>query len=364
MLNEVTDAVMVKLGYTTYDNKLIDTDVAGKDGEQVKGYYSEITKDAYINDKYNDSTKDLISTAGHEATHAMDQQSNIQSEEAYSNNFGENLSSYTEFVLDITNQGSMAQTNNHTQPQSVVEYIQLQQNNSEFTWLDKAVGDNLSVKDGADISKHVYKDDQKFKLPQYIQEVIDETTLNKYGLSQKDLINEKTGFKSAVYVNKITGEVTYAYAGTDGLDSKDIRTNLIQGVGLTSDAYRQAIANAIKFNDATQKLGVKASLTGHSLGGGEAAAASEKTSLEAKTYNAAGVHPITVISGKGTNNIDNYYMKHDPLTNLQNSYLILPDASGKQHQINPQESSSILQNIKDGHSIDTIINNSNLKDAE
>ncbi|HEY9203757.1 MAG TPA: hemagglutinin repeat-containing protein, partial [Sulfurimonas sp.] len=143
MLSDVTDTVMVKLGYTTYDNKIISTDVAGKNNEQVKGYYSEVTKDAYINDKYNDSTKELISTAGHEATHAMDLYDNAKSEETYSNVYGDNLALYTDFVLSITGQGSLADTNYHndgriTSTPSVFNTID--RNNAEFNGLDKEVG--------------------------------------------------------------------------------------------------------------------------------------------------------------------------------------------------------------------------------
>lgn len=111
-------------------------------------------------------------------------------------------------------------------------------------------------------------------------------------------------------------------------------------------------------------MGVKASVTGHSLGGGAAAAVSERTGLEAKTYNAAGVHPFTVINGEGTSNIDNYYMKYDPLTNIQNKRLELPVASGRQHQLNSTKDVSTIQNIKDGHSIKTIVNHSDLKDEK
>lgn len=239
----------------------------------------------------------------------------------------------------------------------------LANNNEEFDKVDVTNGDDLTAKDGAKISKHVYKDDKSFELPKYIQELNDEDSLNVFGLSKKDLVNDKTGFKSGVYMNTNTGEVTYGYAGTDP-KLNDIVTDVLQGVGITPSAYKQAIDNAVKFDEATQKLGVKASLTGHSLGGGQAAAASEKTGLEAKTYNAAGVHPITVINGKGTENIDNYYMSHDPLSNVQIFVPSVPSASGIQHQLEPQKSQSTIQNIMKGHSIDTIIDNSNLKDKE
>ena len=100
------------------------------------------------------------------------------------------------------------------------------------------------------ISRYVYKDDPRAKLPKHIKEIINEATLNKYGLSKKDLVNSETGFKSSVYINKQTGEVTYGIAGTDGLDYNDIKANLAQGTGLPTDAYNQAISNGVKFNNA------------------------------------------------------------------------------------------------------------------
>jgi len=225
------------------------------------------------------------------------------------------------------------------------------------------MGDDLSAKDGAKISQHVYQSDNS-QLPNHIQEITDEVTLNQYGLNNKDLMNDKIGFKSGLYINTETGEVTYAIAGTDGLDAQDIVTNAFQGMGFTTDSYQQGIDNAVKFDEATQEQGVRASLTGHSMGGGIAAAASEKTGLEAKTYNAAGVHPVTVVFGEGTENIDNYVMRHDPLTNVQNFHPLLPDASGTQHMLNPLGNKSTSQNIKEGHSIDTIIEFSDIKDEE
>ena len=118
----------------------------------------------------------------------------------------------------------------------------------------------------------------------------------------------------------------------------------------------------MKFNEATKYLARESSVAGHSLGGGHAAAASEKTGLEAKTYNAAGVHPFTVIFGEGTDNIDNYYIRYDPLSNIQNGLFIFPDASGRQHELQPKnKDDSTLQKIKDGHLIETIHQSPDLK---
>ena len=294
--------------------------------------------------------------------------SNDKDQNIYATNFGEDLAFYTNGALSIMTGGSLASTNTHnsgrvTSQASIFNTSNdmLMSNNALFASIDKSSGDDLTAQDGAIISEYVYRTNNTNELPSHIIEITDELELNLIGLKKEDLNNEKSGFKSGVYLNKNTGEITYAYAGTD-LELNDIETNLLQGLGIRPDAYSQGINNAVKFNNAIQGLGIDASLTGHSLGGGIAAASSEKTGLEAKTYNAAGVHPLTVIFGQGTNNIDNYYMKYDPLSIIQDGMVLMPSASGKQHLLEPIDINSIIENIKIGHSIDTINGNSNLKD--
>ena len=373
MISDIASSVAISLGYLAPNTKLVYTDEIGANNEQIKGHYSTQTDTSYVNDKNNDSIVELVNTTVHEIQHYMDAKDNLiikdkVDNEKYVNNFANTVTDYTNYALEYTGNQSMATTNNYNNQTKNITSVPsvfnmsslLTINNQEFGSLDKSLGEDLTAQDGAEISKHVYKDDNKYILPPYIKEITDESTLNKYGLSQKDLVNEKTGLKSALYLNENTGEVTYAYAGTDP-KWNDIKTDLFQGIGIPTDAYTQAINNAVKFNEATQELGVKASVTGHSLGGGEAAAASEKTGLEAKTYNAAGVHPFTVINGVGTKNIDNYYMQADPLTNAQLFIFQLPFASGTQHELLPIQDANIFQNINIGHSIDTIRKNSNFK---
>ncbi|MEJ2046469.1 MAG: hypothetical protein P8X89_24720, partial [Reinekea sp.] len=101
MLNGVTQAVMVKLGYDSYDTALIDSTETGHNGQQVAGYYDDNTDTAYVNDRYNNSTEDLISTTGHETSHAMDSQDGVDNGEGYAQHYGDNLASYTDQALDI-----------------------------------------------------------------------------------------------------------------------------------------------------------------------------------------------------------------------------------------------------------------------
>jgi len=159
MMNAVTDAVMVKLGYKAYENKIVATDEKGRDGKDVKGFYSTETKAAYINDKNIDDTEGLITTAGHEATRAMDNQDGVDFNEnredrtTYAENFGSNLGDYTDMALNINGyDDGMADNNNHVGNRS--EYVT--NNNKEFKGLDKDKGDN-SLKAVVTAGKIAYK---------------------------------------------------------------------------------------------------------------------------------------------------------------------------------------------------------------
>ena len=62
-----------------------------------------------------------------------------------------------------------------------------------------------------------------------------------------ELENQKTGFKSMLFErtnNDGIKEYCYAYAGTDGLNWKDIKTDIKQFFGLLTGQYKQAVNNA------------------------------------------------------------------------------------------------------------------------
>ncbi|MEJ2076240.1 MAG: hypothetical protein P8X79_22590, partial [Reinekea sp.] len=138
MLNGVTQAVMVKLGYEVdgYDNKII------VDENSIhEGFYSKETGDAYLNDAYIDGTDELMTAAGHELSHALDNQDDIDIDngEAYADHYGDNLTSYTDQALDISGyDDGMADTNNHVgnDSQTVID------NTTEYQGLDNSKGDS------------------------------------------------------------------------------------------------------------------------------------------------------------------------------------------------------------------------------
>lgn len=113
----------------------------------MKGFFSLETGKAYINDFYNNTNADLLTTAGTEAQRAIDAQEGStfnQSKEyrdarsAYSQNFGSNIASYADFALYFIGQGSLSTGSN-----SISTSPQTQNNNAEFAGLNKELGDNL-----------------------------------------------------------------------------------------------------------------------------------------------------------------------------------------------------------------------------
>ena len=124
---------------------------------------------------------------------------------------------------------------------------------------------------------------------------------------------------------------------------RDSQTCLSQGLGFGAAAYRQAIELAIPVVEA---YGDKVFFTGHSMGGGLAAAASIVSNRPAVTFNSAGVHPATLekfgledtIIDQRLKAIENYYVPGEWLSTLQRpcfvksaagTHIPLPDVRGR-----------------------------------
>jgi filamentous hemagglutinin len=241
MYKEVINAVATELGYNNPDTVLVSTDIAGKDNEQIKGHYNSGT--IYLNDKNILSTSDGIKTAGHEIMH-MDSTTT----ENYANLMGDKLLDYTLFGLSDYTDTSLATTNNYTQPQSALEYIQLQQNNSEFAGLDKAVGDNaiyifnnkVVATDGVNDKKVIdLTDKEVFTQMMYNSyrkdeiKYIDQQDTNKfenvYYLDNKDdfeILRQSTDMNYDS-INKDTKIVMVTGMNNDAKDAENIQKNIL-----------------------------------------------------------------------------------------------------------------------------------------
>lgn len=196
--------------------------------------------------------------------------------------------------------------------------------------------------------------------------------LRRSGIDPTLLKNEASGFLAVVYGDG-QGRHVLAYSGTD--ETKDWTTNLAQGLGLETSQYNQAIALA---KQAKAVFGEDMVITGHSLGGGLAAAAAVATDTPAITYNAAGVHDKTydrigldadAVKAEAENGlIRRYAVQNDILTELQENKPIIrhlmPDAVGHKIELADPDPLGFWQklnpvkSIKHGietHMIDAVI---------
>ncbi|MBJ7532685.1 DUF2974 domain-containing protein [Rhodomicrobium vannielii ATCC 17100] len=149
------------------------------------------------------------------------------------------------------------------------------------------------------------------------------------GLSRTDFEHAASGFRAELFRNKDTGEYVVAFPGSQ--TGRNWAENIKQGAGRETDQYTHAM-NLGK--DLKKRLGENfAGSTGHSKGGGQAAAVAMITDKPAITFNAAGLNPETVERAGGPWNesrITNYVVKGEILTSAQEQLNgVLPDAAGQ-----------------------------------
>jgi hypothetical protein len=165
---------------------------------------------------------------------------------------------------------------------------------------------------------------------------MDDAAVRAAGIDPRLLHDAKSGFDASLY-RDAGGAVVVAYAGSN--EWKDWPHNFGQGLGFQDAQYDQAIALA---QEAKRAFGDHVVLTGQSLGGGLAAAASMVNDVPAITFNAAGVHDKTVErygldadvlkreAEQGL--VRSYHVRNEILTHLQEDSIPLkwamPDAAG------------------------------------
>jgi hypothetical protein len=168
---------------------------------------------------------------------------------------------------------------------------------------------------------------------------MDDAAVRAAGIDPTLLHDAKTGFDASLY-RDASGAVVVAYAGSD--EFQDWPHNFRQGLGFQDAQYDEAIALA---QEAKRAFGDNVILTGQSLGGGLAAAASMANEVPAVTFNAAGVHDKTlerygfdadVLKQEAEQGlIRSYRVENEILTHLQEDSIPLkwamPDAPG--HEI-------------------------------
>jgi hypothetical protein len=119
----------------------------------------------------------------------------------------------------------------------------------------------------------------------------------------------------------------------NGFWKGDWGDDIRQGIGVKVPQYMTAMKHAQMLNSATLSRGYSFVLTGHSLGGGLAAAASAVTGAPALIFNAAGVNPATfrhygspLVTAPGAN-VVHYMVNGEILNGLQLGSGIMPQAT-------------------------------------
>jgi hypothetical protein len=199
----------------------------------------------------------------------------------------------------------------------------------------------------------------------YRQDVLERHQLSSlaYGLEGKELpdgwevVQEypgSDGFSATVFRNPETDEVVVAYRGTNPDEIDDIREDAVNAANLPTSQSRQAIELAQQVADDPRFAGSDISLTGHSLGGALASAASIATGKPGTTFNAAGIgagnyqHALDAGGhGKSEEQIVNYHTDIDILTAGQYAANVAP-ASGAQVTVGTTKESAF-----DAHQIDS-----------
>ncbi|MBB3759535.1 XVIPCD domain-containing protein [Xanthomonas arboricola] len=185
---------------------------------------------------------------------------------------------------------------------------------------------------------------------------MDDSTLQRAGIDPGLLHDAKSGFDAAFYRNE-QGQVVLGFCGTD--EGKDWKHNLGQGLGFDDAQYASAIQLG---SQAKQAFGDQVVISGHSLGGGLAAASAMVNDIPAVTYNAAGVNDRTLerqgldasaAKDYASNElIRGYHVKNEILTHLQEDSIPLkwamPNAAGHQIELPEPDPLSFGQRLVPG----------------
>ncbi|CAG2092383.1 DUF2974 domain-containing protein [Xanthomonas euroxanthea] len=185
---------------------------------------------------------------------------------------------------------------------------------------------------------------------------MDDSTLQRAGIDPGLLHDAKSGFDAAFYRND-QGQVVLGFCGTD--EGKDWKHNLGQGLGFDDAQYASAIQLG---SQAKQAFGDQVVISGHSLGGGLAAASAMVNDIPAVTYNAAGVNDRTLerqgLDASAAKDyasselIRGYHVRNEILTHLQEDSIPLkwamPNAAGHQIELPEPDPLSFGQRLVPG----------------
>jgi len=172
-----------------------------------------------------------------------------------------------------------------------------------------------AVIDAAQAADGVYPDSREHVPTGYHRAA--EAELSALGAT-KAMLEQMKQLNIDVYINPSNGNAIVSYRGTFSI--KDYGTDAANAIGFKTAQYGGAIKFATEFKrNITPNLTGSVTLTGHSLGGGEAAAGALATGYKAITFNAAGVASSVLRNNKldpglAEGLVTNYHTPLDPVT--------------------------------------------------
>lgn len=167
------------------------------------------------------------------------------------------------------------------------------------------------------------------------------------GLTKENFSDPDTGFYADLFLNKSNkDQMTYVVSFRGTQSGRNWVSNINQSLGRPDPQYQKAMRLAGELRD---RLGDDlTAFTGHSQGGGQAAAAAMIAKRPAIAFDSAGLHRNTVAREGGTWNesfITNYNVEGEILTYSQNHEVgsqILPRVAGEQISIKPFDGEGLL----------------------
>ncbi|UAA38395.1 putative Ig domain-containing protein [Paraneptunicella aestuarii] len=147
------------------------------------------------------------------------------------------------------------------------------------------------------------------------------------GFKDSDFVDKTTGYFGALYRNNsiTNGAAQYIYANRGTDTGIDWVTNIADGMGFATKQFTKALglADAFALND---KLNGNIEFTGHSLGGGLAAAQSLRTGFNSITLNAKGLSDSTIsrhhLNVGYSDRIAAFNLQGEILSSTQDSWLV------------------------------------------
>lgn len=121
--------------------------------------------------------------------------------------------------------------------------------------------------------------------------------LTALGLTPQMLEVPGSSFRARVYVTGEGAETRYVVAFRGSQTGEDWRNNFQQAAGGNSQSYAKALA----IGERLARSEASVTVTGHSLGGGLAAAAALSSGREGDTFNAAGLSDRTIDTARAMN---------------------------------------------------------------